>query len=114
MCQGGWPVRCLCEQVTNLCIAGWLKVLVPQTNGIERFWCLCTHDLVCRNFQLMAYGTGSNRNGHDNPGRLLLTQCQNGSAHGSPSRQAIIDQNDCASMHVKRRLAATIVQRAPL
>src|SRR5207249_7283983 len=39
---------------------------------------------------------------------------QDGSAHGSAGRQAIVDQDDRASMHVKRRAATTIVQRTPV
>ena len=114
MGQGGWPVLCLGKQIADFCIAGLRKVLVPQTNGIERLWCLGTHHLVRHRFQLLAHGTGSNRDCHDNPGRLLLTSGHDGSAHGRTGRQAIIGQNDCASMHGKRRLAPTIVQRAPL
>src|SRR4029453_943529 len=108
MCQGGWPVHCLCEQVADLGIAGWLKVLVPQAHGIEGFWCLYTHHLVCHRFQLMTHGTGSNRDGDDNLGRLRLTQGHDGSPHGRPSRQAIINQDDRASLHVKRRSAITV------
>src|SRR5690242_19857223 len=100
MGQGGWSVCCLCEQVADLCIAGLLKVLVPQANGIERFWGRDTRNLARHSFQLMTHSTGSNGNSDDNPGWLLLTQCQDGSAHGSASRQAIIDQDDGTSMHV--------------
>src|SRR5689334_19265366 len=114
MGHGGGPGRCLCEQVADFGIAGLLKVLVPQADGIERLWGRGTHDLVRHRFQLMAHGTGSDRNGNDNAGRLLLTQGQNGSTHASAGRQAVIDQDDRASMHVKRWSATTIVQGTPL
>src|SRR5262245_48141172 len=62
----------------------------------------------------MTHGTGSNRDGNDDPDRLLLTQGHDSSAHGRAGRQAVIDENDRASMHVKRRSATAIVPRAPL
>ena len=34
-------------------------------------------------------------------GRLLLTQCQDGSAHGRSSRQTIVNQDNRASMHIR-------------
>ncbi len=107
-------MRCLCQQVADLGITGWLKVLVPQAHGIEWLWGLGTHHLVRHRFQLMAHGTGGNRDSHDNPGRLLLTQGHDSSTHGRAGRQTIIDQDDRTSMHVKRRSATTIVPRAPI
>ena len=64
--------------------------------------------------QLMTHGTGGNRDRHDNPDRLLVPQGHNGSPHGRAGRQAIINQDDRASLHIKRRSAPTVVPRASL
>src|SRR6266516_2997358 len=76
------------------------EVLVPIANAVERFRCFSANDLVYQCAKLFTRLRSGYRNGNDDTGGMLLSQCFYSSTHSCTCGQAIIYEDDCAIAYV--------------
>src|SRR5438270_7756357 len=90
------------EQVTHLAVGGRRKIVVPEADGEERLRRHRTDDFIRLIPEFLTGGGGADRDGDDEPCRLLPAERGGRGAHGSAGREAVVDQDHGAPAHLGR------------
>jgi hypothetical protein len=91
------------EQITHFLIARLRKVLVPETDGKERFRPEDAHQLIDLGCKLLTGCCRGNRDSDDDAGRLPLSHGCDRRSHGGSGRYPIIDKDDGSTAYRRGR-----------
>jgi len=100
---GGAPQKFL-----DLVIRGLRKILVPETDGLERLWGKHADHLVYLGLKFLVGGGSGHGHGNDHARRSPQARGRHRGTHACPRRQPIVDQNDGTVAKLRRGSIATI------
>ena len=109
----------LLEQHPDLVVGRLREVLVPDSHGLQRPGCDHAHHVVGHGAQAVAHVRVGDRDGDDDPRRLVGPQGMQRRQHGRPRGQPVVDEDDRAAGDVGRRAVTAVrllaaLQLAPL